>query len=203
MLAPCAQSWHFEAVFAGTVVNIRPMPDTPGVMRVSFNVDARGRGVGSDTVEIVSAVQNGSNCGFTFRLGERYIVYGHTDPSGQLATNMCTGTRLASQAAADIAFIQEVTSRPKGGVRVFGQVRRVEHDLTSPNTRRDNGGVAGARVDLTGDRASRSGVTAPDGRLDSNDLPAGTYRLSVAPPEGLAFAGPPLPPAEHHRSRSP
>ena len=194
--APCAEYWRVSAVFAGTVRDIRPVVARPGVSAVHFDVDQRGRGVESDTVVIESAPQNGFNCGYTFRVGERYVVYAHAAPGGQLTTNMCSGTKLAAAAAADLAFLEEVTGPPRGA-RVFGHVRRVEEDLVS-FSRRDYGGVSGARVRLNGDRVSRDATTGSDGNYDFRDLPAGTYKITVTPPTGLALAGPPLPPEQHH-----
>ena len=125
--APCAQFWRVTAVFAGRVVDMRPT-DTPGIMTVRFAVEQRGRGVDSDTVEVASAPQNGTNCGSSFRMGERYVVYAYAGGGDRLTTNMCSGTNLAAQAAADLAFLKEVKGPPRG-VRVFGHVRRMEDDL--------------------------------------------------------------------------
>jgi photosystem II stability/assembly factor-like uncharacterized protein len=141
--------------------------------------------VESDTVVVESEPQNGVNCGYTFRLEERYVVYAYASAGGPLTTNMCGGTKLASSGAADLAFLKEVTGPPRG-VRVFGNVRRVEDDLVSFN-RRDYGGVSGARVQVTGERASRESITAVNGSYDFRDLPPGTYKITVTPPKGLAL----------------
>ena len=194
--AMCAVYWRVSTVFAGTVRDIQPVPERPGMLAVRFDVDQRGRGVESDSVTIESAPQDGVNCGYTFRVGERYVVYASAGANGQLTTSMCSGTKLATAAAADLAFLREVTGPPRG-VRVFGHVRRVEEDLVSFN-RRDFGGVSGARIQLNGDTVSREVTTGADGDYDFRDLPAGTYTVNVTPPKGLALAGPPLPPREHH-----
>lgn len=148
-----------------------------------------------------SVPQNGSNCGYTFHLGERYVVYAYATPGGQLTTNMCSGTKLAVDAAADLAFLKEIGTGKPRGVRVFGHVRRVEDDLTSSGSR-NYGGVAGARVHVAGAGASREGTTGDDGNYDFRDLPPGTYKVTVTPPKGLGLSGPPLPPAQHHPRES-
>jgi hypothetical protein len=187
--APCAEYWRASAVFAGTVREIRPVQARPGILGVRFDVDQRGRGVSSNTMVVESAPQNGVNCGYTFTVGQRYFVYAQRAPGGELTTGMCSGNKLATAAAADLAFIKEVTGPPRG-VRVFGHVRRVEYDLVSFD-RRDYGGVASARVQVVGDHVSREAATGPDGDYDFRDLPAGTYGVTVTPPRGLALAGPP------------
>jgi hypothetical protein len=194
--APCEEYWRVSAVFAGTVRETRPVPERPGMLAVQFAVDQRGRGVDSDSVVVESAPQNGGNCGYTFNVGQRYVVYAQRTPGGQLMTSMCSGTKQAAAAAVDLAYLKEVTGPPRG-VRIFGHVQRLEYDLISFD-RHDYGGVAGARVLLVGDRASREATTGPDGGYDFRDLPAGTYTVTVTPPKGLALAGPPLPRDEHH-----
>ena len=194
--APCAEYWRVSAVFAGTVREIRPVPARPGMLAIHFDVDQRGRGVNSDAVVVEAAPQTGDNCGYTFAMGRRYVVYADRAAGGTLTTSMCHGNKPASAAATDLAFLKEVTGPPRG-VRVFGHVRRVEYDLVSFD-QRDYGGVASARVQVVGDRVSRETTTGPDGDYDFRDLPAGTYNVTVTPPKGLALAGPPLPPDDHH-----
>jgi hypothetical protein len=185
-----------SAVFAGRVEEIRPADGPPGNRAVRFSVERRGRGVSTDTVTIESQQQDGVNCGYTFQVGEQYIVYAIETRDGKLMTHMCAGNRRYADAAADLAFLAEVTG-PQRGVRVFGHVRRVEDDLTS-FSRRDYGGVADAHVRLVGERAVRETITTQTGDYDFRDLPPGTYQVTVTPPPGLAFAGPPLPRGEHH-----
>jgi Carboxypeptidase regulatory-like domain len=192
----CAMYWRLAAAFAGTVREIREVPERPGMLAVHFDVDQRGPGVNSSIVVVESVPQNGFNCGYTFTVGQRYVVYAQSTPGGQLTTDMCSGTKLAAGAAVDLAFLKEITGPPRG-VRVFGHVRRVEYDLVSFN-RHDYGGVAGAHVQLIGDGGSREATTGADGEYDFRDLPAGTYKVTVTPPKGLALAGPPLPREQHH-----
>jgi hypothetical protein len=192
MRAACAAYWQLDAMFVGTVVAIEPAPaGAPGSMAVRFTVDQRGRGITGDSAVLYVTPQNGGNCGYTFRVGETYVVRAHAGTGGLLTTSMCSGTRLASQAADDIAFLREVTRAPRGG-RVFGQVRLVEDYGLMPEGA-DRGPVGGARIRLTGARTTREIVTGADGMFDIRDLPAGAYQLAFMPPPGVGLPGPPLP----------
>jgi hypothetical protein len=192
-LAPCAQAWRVDAVFAGRVLDIRPS-DVRGEQIVRLAVEQRGRGVDADIVDVRSPPQNGANCGYTFAAGERYVVYGHRTPSG-LTTNMCAGTKRAAEAAADLAYLSELAGPPRG-VRIFGTVRRIEYDLVTFD-QRDYGPVAGTVVRIAGKQTSRSVTTGAGGQFDVRDLPLGTYTVSMSFPRGIAFQGPPLPPRDH------
>lgn len=112
--APCAEFWRPSAVFAGTVRELASVRDRPGSLAIRFEVDQRGRGIESDTALVESEPQNGFNCGYTFHLGERYVVYAYTSPGGQLTTDMCSGTKPARAAAADLALLEEITGKPRG-----------------------------------------------------------------------------------------
>src|SRR5262245_21218595 len=114
----CAHFWRVSAVFAGTVRAIEPIADRPGLLAVSFDVDTRGRGVDGDRVVVESAPQNGVNCGYTFQVGQRYVVFASASPDGRLTTSMCSGTKLAAAAADELAFLAEVMGPPQG-VRIF------------------------------------------------------------------------------------
>lgn len=182
---PCAEYWNASAVFAGTVREIRAVPDRPGIIAATFDVDRRGEGVRSDTVVVESQSSGGSidACGFTFLVGQRYVVYAHRTSSGRLTTSGCSGTKAAAMGQADLAFLEEVTGPPRG-VRVTGRVHRRDAGFSSRGPH--DGPVPGARVRLAGDRAARETVTGPDGEYDFRDLPVGTYTVTVTPPRGLA-----------------
>jgi len=198
--ALCSAYWNTAAVFVGTVRDIQPVRERPRMLAIRFDVDQRGRGVSANTVVIEAEPQNGISCGYSFKVGVRYFVRASSTPGGQLTTGLCSGTKPASEAAEDLAFLREVSGTPRG-VRVYGRVVRLEDRLVTG--RRDMEGVAGARVVVEGSRSSRTMTTNPDGTYDFRELPPGTYTVRVTPPSGLAFAGPPLPADEHHPAPRP
>jgi hypothetical protein len=183
-----------SAVFVGTVRDIQPVDGSPFRKLISFDVEQAGRGIAGKRVTVESGVQTGASCGFTFQLGQRYVVYGRGS-AAKLTTDMCAGTKLAAEAAEDLAFLKELAG-PARGVRIFGTVRRIESDLRS-FSEQDFGAARGARIEARGARGSHAATVGADGRFDMRDLPPGTYNVTISLPTGLALAGPPLPPEEH------
>lgn len=91
-----------DAVFAGEVVQIEePSPSTVVSSVAPVNVSLRTRevwkGPQQETLGVTTAVSSAS-CGFDFEEGEEYLVYASKD----LEVSLCSGTKLLSDAAADL-----------------------------------------------------------------------------------------------------
>jgi len=85
-----------EVVFAGTTLastdaNPGPVRGSGDPITWTFAVDRVAKGAVGSTIEIVTA-RSSSNCGATFTIGQRYVVYAHED-RGHLSTSICSGTR--------------------------------------------------------------------------------------------------------------
>jgi hypothetical protein len=197
-------------MFSGRVVAITPAPagssatlagvtsmttssaGRAGTLAIRFALDQPGYGTNGTEAIIYSDPQDGVNCGYSFKLGERYVVRAFTGSGGALTTNMCAGTRLAAQGTDDLAFLKALTGRRPDGVRLIGFVYRGEDDRLRRSTDSRLKGTAGARVVVRGEGLTREQITGADGRYDIGGLPPGTYSLSLVPPRGLAPPGPPL-----------
>jgi hypothetical protein len=88
------------AVFVGKVTEV----DRSGGFRlnVTFEVATSYKGVKAKKVTVGTA-SNSAACGYGFAEGESYIVYCYSPDKGKtLSTNICTRTRRASEAKADV-----------------------------------------------------------------------------------------------------
>ncbi len=69
---------------------------------------------GQKEIEIVTG-QGGGDCGYRFEQGVDYAVYAYTDTEGRLATGICSGTRILSQAAEDLRYFHAMAAAPAAG----------------------------------------------------------------------------------------
>ncbi len=94
---------HSDVVFAGTVVSIDWNLSTP----ITFAVSHVWKGPSAATLRLHTSTSE-SSCGFTFREGEKYLVYAWWN--GQLSTGLCSGTKPLSQAQSDIYWLDHPTA---------------------------------------------------------------------------------------------
>ncbi len=111
-------------VFSGTVIEIVEEGATEAespIFFTTFEVDRSWKGIDGQETTIVSWADSGADCGYSFEVGEAYLVYGYisgsilgdkieTDRSPDVAggfrlTNGCKQTKRLSEAAGDIAAL--------------------------------------------------------------------------------------------------
>ena len=98
-----------QTVFAGEVTEIILEQTIPGedapVAEVRFKVLQSWKGATTKTLTVFTA-NICCICGYTFKVGERYIVYTYiSDDDEKLWTNICTRTKPLSEAAKDLKVL--------------------------------------------------------------------------------------------------
>jgi len=97
-----------RAVFSGRVIAIQVDTTQPfRLLRVTFQVNQRWKGVDSSQISIYTATSEAS-CGFSFHVDSTYLVYAYQSQYA-LMTNLCMRTRPLSRAAEDLAFLTTVS----------------------------------------------------------------------------------------------
>src|SRR6186997_2980359 len=129
--APCQDFWRADAVFAGTVVGSGKINVEQGEFKhemrlVRLTVDQPIRGMQSADVEVITG-WGGGDCGYGFKLGQRYLVYAYREEDKRLSTSICTRTRLLTEADDDFAFFRTVPTSNANGL-VFGTVGKRNHE---------------------------------------------------------------------------
>jgi hypothetical protein len=187
---PCQAFFQSDVVFVGTVRSITAASNTesdshPFERRVvAFAVERALRGIEGSILNLdVRTGMGGGDCGFAFTAGERYVVYAYRR-RGVLITVSCSRTRLASEAADDLAYFAALPATG-GGARMFGTVKHWEQD---PATRAtvQHGPVADVQVLLRGARGTYSAMTDATGTYNIAAIPVGAYEVEVLPPPAFS-----------------
>ena len=172
------------AVFVGTVVagreNERPKQTDRreehwSPMTFKFSVEQSYLGVSGTEVE-VSTGRGGGDCGYGFKIGQRYLVYAYRY-NDKLSTGICTRTRSFSNATEDLAFLGTLSSAAPG-VTIYGGIS--DH-------REGTSGPVSSDILITIEGESERKEIRPDseGRFRVSGLRAGKYKVSVKLPETL------------------
>jgi hypothetical protein len=106
--SPTVSLQHSAAVFTGKVISVEPQSAWPkDAVVVTVEVDRIWKGPASATI-VVETASDGGACGYTFTIGEQYLIYcGRSwfsdwkNPAG-LGTSICSRTRPLHAAGADL-----------------------------------------------------------------------------------------------------
>ena len=98
-----------QTVFIGEVAEIILEKTTPGedapVAEVRFKVSKSWKGAAKETATVFTA-NICCICGYTFKVGERYLVYTYNSSDGtKLYTNICTRTKPLAEADKDLRVL--------------------------------------------------------------------------------------------------
>ena len=175
---PCQSYFEADSVFLGTVrsISAAPQPSLPQMLRVEFADVQSGDGRRQPVVSVLTP-DNDAECGYPFRMGERYVVYGNRKGGGNdLQVVSCSRTQPLASAAADLNYFQTLSTRSEGA-HVFGTIVRTQSDLATGATQLTP--IARASLTLEGPRGTVNTSTGTDGRYDMLALPPGRYELTV------------------------
>ena len=176
---PCESFGSASAVFVGTPVSVgenkRPKSSNPNDIDwtpivYKFSVEQSYLGVPGTEVEVFTG-RGGGDCGYQFKIGQRYLVYAYKDQD-KLNTGICTRTKPFSSATEDLAFLGGLaTTTP--GVTIYGQVtgnKPLNSDIS---------------VKVEGETAQKEVRPDADGDFRISGLPAGKYKIKLNIPETL------------------
>ncbi|MEQ1763536.1 MAG: hypothetical protein ABL984_10370 [Pyrinomonadaceae bacterium] len=93
-----------NAVFAGAVISIEKRSDFTRV--AVLRVESVWKGLGRKEIEVTVFTGNGGgDCGFPFRIGEKYLIYAHFNSSKNLGANICSRTKIFAEAGPDTSVL--------------------------------------------------------------------------------------------------
>jgi hypothetical protein len=185
---PCEEYWKASVVFAGLVtgsarVTLKQGDYTISKKVVDLKVDQAYKGIGGSEVQVLTGLGD-SDCGYGFRVGEKYLVYAFRNEN-KLETSICTRTRPLSEADKDLDYIRGISLAPRGSI-IFGEVsRRDQYAADGRHTP-----VEGAKIIIEGQSKRTEVITDSKGQYKVSALPPGAYKLKIKPPEGLGIYNP-------------
>lgn len=187
---PCESYGAASAVFAGTAISVRraeepkPGPVQPiNYQRIfKFSVDQPYLGVAGTEVEITTG-SGGGDCGYDFRIGERYLVYAHLYQN-RLHTGICTRTKPFAAAGEDLAFLGNLSSAPAGAT-ISGRVVR-----ENPSKNGAASFPPDVVVVIEGSNTRREIRPDAQGNYRLTGLPPGKFKVTLQLPETLITSRP-------------
>jgi hypothetical protein len=196
---PCTAAVDAHAVFAGEVTQTGEIESADGSgyrqRLIHFRVLEKFQGVEGETVEVVTG-QGGGDCGYGFRKGGRYLVYGYRDQdSGHLYAGICSRTQQLTDARSDLEYLRTRHEAAKGA-GIEGRIIELRRDPKTNDTEW-RGPLAGAQITVEGEGQRRESSTDREGEFRIWGLPDGEYSVTIALPSGFL----PLPVEEVRISR--
>lgn len=185
---PCAAYWKARAVFTGVAAEVAESGVRHGGSEsvrpfkyklVRFKVEDWFRGPRRRNMEVLTAPR-GSDCGYMFVPGMRYLVYAEERADGRLYTSACTATKPLAGAGADLSFIRGLAIAPPLAA-IYGSVEFGGRDFKDSSFRPEP--AVGLRVIAEGGGLRRETMTDARGDFAFEGLPPGSYSVRPLYPE--------------------
>ena len=106
------------------------LPDTQAAPVATSGISSSSPVSNPTEIDIYSGGQDG-DCGYKFKKGEQYLVYGQPESEGRLFATICNGTRPADDARALIPQLRAM-ARGQRVASVFGVLRRADPPFLAP-----------------------------------------------------------------------
>lgn len=183
--SPCESFGRADAVFVGTVVSAREREQKKKTdsnneidwapVGYKFSVEQSYLGVAGTEIEVFTG-RGGGDCGYTFKTGERYLVYAYRYGK-ELSTGICTRTKPFSSASEDLAFLGTLSSAAPG-VTIDGTVMHNDskNKALSPDI----------LITLESASEKREIRLDAEGNFRVTGLPPGKYKATLHIPETLS-----------------
>jgi hypothetical protein len=179
---PCQAYGRTDTIFVGTPIrasvgDLDRNGDPSPYRKLRFRVSEGLKGVTERELDVVT-VASEATCGYPFKLGTAYVVYGHRDAQeGWVLTGLCSRTRPLSDGGVDVAFARAFASRPSGG-EIFGKAERYQVEIATHDWT-DKRPIANAKVIVTSGSIVKETMTGGDGRYRFSGLLPGPYTVEI------------------------
>lgn len=175
----CSAYWKTDAVFVGTVKDIKPESEVlTNNVDVFFDVEKTFRGLASEN--FILKEDKGFSCSFGFEKGEKYLVYAYAYNDGKaFGTGHCTRTSLYDEKLPDFDFLNSLKDS-KEEFNIWGTVFRNGY-LDLP--------FAGLKVDASNGQQKFDGISDKEGNIKISVNREGKYTVRVWLPKQSVAGG--------------
>jgi len=188
------------ALFRGSVLSIRPALRSLGRdVVVDLSVKETFKGLSGPIVQVITESSEAA-CGFSFKIGEEYLVYAYMH-EGQLRVSLCSRTHLARHREEDLVYLRKM-SRNEPSAEVYGEYKKytfepnfvpkfqpslMDHYRPPEDHYRSMAPMTGETITLKSGKG-QAFITKidADGRFRFSGLPPGTYSIAASVPPKLA-----------------
>ncbi len=175
----CGYYWGSENVFIGLAEKVE-IDREIGSMKVTFAVEKSIRGINEKIVEIFTSDNEGS-CGYPFKQGERYFVYGRKGSDGKYHESLCGWTTLLKDAEEDLEYVKDI-EEGKLGTRIWGSV--YEDKQATLKDKRTFEPLANIEITIKSKKNKYKTLTDEKGKYLFKDVPKDSYQVFAKLPKG-------------------
>lgn len=175
----CGYYWGSENVFVGLAKKVE-IDKKIGSMKVTFSIEKSIRGKNEKTVEVFTSADEAS-CGYPFKQGERYFVYGRKGQDGKYHESLCGPTTLLKDADDDIEYAKAI-EEGKLGIRIWGTV--YEDKQPTLKDKRTSEMLSGIEITIISGQKKYKTVTDEKGNYLFKDVPKANYQVFAKLPKG-------------------
>ncbi len=175
----CGYYWGTEDIFIGLAEKVE-IDNKIGSMKVTFAVEKSIRGKNEKNVEVFTSSNEGS-CGYPFKQGERYFVYGRKGQDGKYHESLCGPTTLMKDADDDIEYVKAI-EEGKLGTRIWGSV--YEDKQPTLKDKRTFEMLSGIEITIKSKQKKYKTVTDEKGNYLFKDVPKDNYQVFAKLPKG-------------------
>ena len=183
LCGPPGDFWRASDVFSARVLKIEPGSHSTE-RRIQVAIIDRWRGNVTETGTVTVFTRSPALCGYPFKAGREYLIYGSRSEDGRITTSSCSRTAPLELAAEDMSYAREASKGILPAGRIVGDVR-----VNSAGRR--SRGLPGIPLVLTNGQLVQSAVTDGQGHYSVELTTSGRFELDVKLPETVYSTQPP------------
>lgn len=175
-----------DAVFVGKVIgskqqrktNYDGVDETWDVGEIYFEIEEAFSGVKKGDRVTIHSGTGGGDCGYWFKRGKTYLIYGFGDDKKGFSTNICSRTREISGAGEDLEFLHNLPPK-NSGAKIYGRVAELVKNPEEKGWKQLNP-LLGISLTVTNTEKPKINYkieTDSQGYYEITGVPAGKYKV--------------------------